>query len=416
MKNKFLFLFVLFVFMNSVSSMITEHGDMGLADSGHWIKKLSGVNCVETIECRTDSLLKHNVNHNHNLGLENKIDSFYEFSVGDLILVFSDGNLLHWIQSNDTLTNLTHHITEKDLLNNYGNYISKTPDPAIDPFNPPAYAEGAYSYAITQSFNATYTKINTILKLSADNITYGGTTNITANLIANGQPVVNKNISFNINGTNYTIITDEFGMATFNFTPPHAGSYNVTANFNGDTDYNPSTNSTIFVAKLNTSLSIVKTVNNNNPNINDSISYTINVKNDGTIINSPCLVRDYLPEGLEYEHSNSDAGSYDHSTGIWTIPRLGSGETATLNITVKCKSIGNIANTAFLVLNDYNNNGTNDSSVQITVISFDNVSATPLTQTFELTTYFQDTGNKYIADEGEIKFQKKINLNKIKIN
>jgi len=189
------------------------------------------------------------------------------------------------------------------------------------------------------------------------------------------------------------------GLATLNFTPPHAGIYNVTANFSGDTDYNLSTNSTIFcVAKLNTSLSIVKTVNNNNPNFNDTVSYTINVKNDGTTINSPVLVKDNLPEGLEYWNSNSNAGSYDHSTGVWTIPRLGSGETATLNIIVKCKSKGNIANTAFLVLNDYNNNGTNDSSVQIAVHRGYGKGAI-------ITVHEEDTGKGNLADTGHVQMK-----------
>jgi len=143
MKNKFLFIFVLFVLINSISAMTlgVEYGDNDLNDNGHWIKKLSGVNYDETWKYKTNSL-HGTINVNLLATIrEYKADSLYEFSVGDLILVFSDGSLLHWIQSNDTLTNLTHHITEKILLNNYGNYISKTPDPVIDPFNPPNYAE-----------------------------------------------------------------------------------------------------------------------------------------------------------------------------------------------------------------------------------------------------------------------------------
>ncbi|GAA5819303.1 MAG: conserved hypothetical protein [Methanobrevibacter sp. CfCl-M3] len=52
---------------------------------------------------------------------------------------------------------------------------------------------------------------------------------------------------------------------------------------------------------------------------------------------------------------------------MWTIPGLNSGDTATLNITCKVKSVGNLINRAFLVLDDYNNSLTNDSSVNITV-------------------------------------------------
>ncbi|GAA5819479.1 MAG: Pseudogene of DUF11 domain-containing protein [Methanobrevibacter sp. CfCl-M3] len=139
--------------------------------------------------------------------------------------------------------------------------------------------------------------------------------------------------------------------------------------FVGDGDYNPSTSNNIFnVAKMNTSLNITKTVNSTNLVVGDLITYTINVTNNGTNnINTPILVNDILSSSLEYVNSSANVGSYVPGAGLWTISSLNRGSSAILNIIVKVKNEGIVTNTASFFLDKYNNNQTNESSVNVTI-------------------------------------------------
>ncbi|MDR1819935.1 MAG: DUF11 domain-containing protein [Methanobrevibacter sp.] len=241
-----------------------------------------------------------------------------------------------------------------DTINNAGNYVFSG---LVD----------------NQQLNITLfaERMNTSLNLTAANITYGDNTNISATLTdINGTLISNKTINFSINGTNYTAITNVNGVATLNNITLGAGNYSVSAMFAGDGDYNPSTsNNTFSVAKMNTSLNITKTVNSTNPVVGDLITYTINVMNNGTNnINTPILVNDILSSSLEYVNSSANVGSYVPGAGLWTIPSLNNGSSAILNIIVKVKNNeGIVTNTASFLLDNYNNNQTNESSVNVAV-------------------------------------------------
>ncbi|GAA5818431.1 MAG: DUF11 domain-containing protein [Methanobrevibacter sp. CfCl-M3] len=246
---------------------------------------------------------------------------------------------------------------------------------AKDPWNDTINNPGNYIFSAlvdNQQLNISFAteKANTSLSLTASDITYEDNTNITATLTSdNGTGLINKNLTFNINGTDYNVTTNGLGVAVLNISGLHAGSYNVSVSFDGDDGYNPSTNNTTFnVGKRDTSLSISKTVNSTNPVVGDLVGYTIKVMNNGTNnISTLILVNDTLSSSLEFVGSSASVGDYSHSSGLWTILGLNSGDTATLNITVRVKSSGNLVNRAFLVLDDYNNSLTNDSSVDITV-------------------------------------------------
>ncbi|MBI5963149.1 MAG: DUF11 domain-containing protein [Chloroflexi bacterium] len=83
------------------------------------------------------------------------------------------------------------------------------------------------------------------------------------------------------------------------------------------------------------SLSIANTVNNQNPTVGTNVIFTITVNNPSTSLFGATNVEvaALLPTGLTYISSSS--GSYNGSTGIWTIGTLPIGVSATLNITAK---------------------------------------------------------------------------------
>ena len=99
-------------------------------------------------------------------------------------------------------------------------------------------------------------------------------------------------------------------------------------------------------------LSLTKTVNKPNPAQGEEITYTINVKNNGTDNSTGVTVKDTLPTGVTYVSSTPTG--YDPTTGIWTVGNLNVNETKTLEIkaTVNNNATGTIRNIAQVQTSD----------------------------------------------------------------
>jgi len=69
------------------------------------------------------------------------------------------------------------------------------------------------------------------------------------------------------------------------------------------------------LAELNTRLS----VDNNAPEVGDEVEITIKARNEGPAAGNDVKVQVNLPDGLEYVSSTADVGSYDNSTGVWSV-------------------------------------------------------------------------------------------------
>jgi uncharacterized repeat protein (TIGR01451 family) len=82
-------------------------------------------------------------------------------------------------------------------------------------------------------------------------------------------------------------------------------------------------------------LSLTKTVSNTAPAPGASISYTVAVTNNGNTAASGVTVLDQLPLGVSFV-SSSGFGSYNSSTGVWTVGNIpvGTTRTRTINVTV----------------------------------------------------------------------------------
>jgi uncharacterized repeat protein (TIGR01451 family) len=96
-------------------------------------------------------------------------------------------------------------------------------------------------------------------------------------------------------------------------------------------------------------LSLTKTVNTTSPNVGKPVFYTITVHNDGPNTATNVTVKDVLPPGLLLVSTVTANGSYDFSTGIWTLATpLASGESATLTIRARVTvlAVGGVTNYA----------------------------------------------------------------------
>ncbi|MBK8617020.1 MAG: DUF11 domain-containing protein [Anaerolineales bacterium] len=86
-----------------------------------------------------------------------------------------------------------------------------------------------------------------------------------------------------------------------------------------------------------TTLNITNTVNNLNPNVGSNVVFTITVNNPSTnpYTATNTAVTASLPAGLTYVSYFSTLGTYNGSSGLWTIGNLVNGASATIKFTAK---------------------------------------------------------------------------------
>src|SRR5262249_8243723 len=70
-------------------------------------------------------------------------------------------------------------------------------------------------------------------------------------------------------------------------------------------------------------LQIAKTVSNSNPNVGDTIAFTVTLNNLGPDIATNVQVADLLPAGLTFVSAIPSQGSYSSATGVWTVGTVG---------------------------------------------------------------------------------------------
>ncbi|MBC7411782.1 MAG: DUF3494 domain-containing protein [Bacteroidia bacterium] len=139
-----------------------------------------------------------------------------------------------------------------------------------------------------------------------------------------------------------------------------AGTYTLTVS-NG-TCTSPSTSVSVVVNNCGVDLSIVKTVNNINPAVGSTVIFTITATNISLTNATGVTVTDVLQAGYAYVSSNATTGTYNNSTGTWTVGNLNSNATETLTITATVLLAGSHVNTATITGTEIDGNLTNNNS------------------------------------------------------
>jgi gliding motility-associated-like protein/uncharacterized repeat protein (TIGR01451 family) len=116
-------------------------------------------------------------------------------------------------------------------------------------------------------------------------------------------------------------------------------------------------------------LAISKIVDNSNPNIEDTVTFTIVVKNLESAIAIDVVVQENVPSGYNYLFHNVSMGTFDNATGLWNIGDMTAGGSATLQITVSLNIPG-----------DFINIVTVSSSTLLTDVDFENNRAQAFTR------------------------------------
>ena len=108
-----------------------------------------------------------------------------------------------------------------------------------------------------------------------------------------------------------------------------------------------------------TDLEIKKTASNANPKLNDSVDWTITVKNNGPNDATNVIITDILPSGLNYVSSTPSKGRYSNS--VWNIDSLNINEIAALTITTKISKTGLIINAANVTSDEFDIDKSNNN-------------------------------------------------------
>lgn len=149
----------------------------------------------------------------------------------------------------------------------------------------------------------------------------------------------------------------------YHFSPQYAGTNPAIDSdafpANGETAPREFTSGTLYLdwdaglIREQADLAITKTVNPNPVTVGEEITYTIMVRNNGPDTAQNVRVIDILPEGIEFMDYTATVGTYDPSTGMWTIGDLEDGQTATLTIKAKAIRSGVFNNVAVVSSDTY---------------------------------------------------------------
>ena len=121
----------------------------------------------------------------------------------------------------------------------------------------------------------------------------------------------------------------------------------------GETDPDSSNNSSALILNSGTQADLIieNVADNPSPNVDDTITFTIRVTNNGIDSATGVEVTDLLTD-MTYQSSVSTQGIYDSDTGIWDVGNLNIGGSATIQLTVKVDNTEEIINTAVITNND----------------------------------------------------------------
>jgi uncharacterized repeat protein (TIGR01451 family) len=93
-------------------------------------------------------------------------------------------------------------------------------------------------------------------------------------------------------------------------------------------------------------LVLSKTVDDDSVFVDDSVTFTVTLRNDGPNATTGVIVEDALPERLTLLDHTVSRGTYDVDSGTWSVGSMAIGESVTLTITASPNRVGEVTNVA----------------------------------------------------------------------
>ena len=109
-------------------------------------------------------------------------------------------------------------------------------------------------------------------------------------------------------------------------------------------------------------------MNDPTPNVGDTITYIVTLSNDGPDEATNVQVRDRLPGGVTFVSATPSQGTYDGTTGIWTVGTVTTAAPLTLALEAVVVSPRRQVNTARIFHSDQYDpdNGNNAATATVT--------------------------------------------------
>jgi uncharacterized repeat protein (TIGR01451 family) len=116
-------------------------------------------------------------------------------------------------------------------------------------------------------------------------------------------------------------------------------------------------------------LAVTKTVDNPQPIFGTPVTYTITVTNHGPNAATNVIVADPPWTGLILVGSSASQGSFDGTTGVWSVGTLANGVTAILHVTAQTAADGPIVNNAVARADQFDPDlANNQAAAMVTVL------------------------------------------------
>ena len=246
------------------------------------------------------------------------------------------------------------------LINNTANVTSSTfdPDPTDNNSTVTINVQPSADLAVIKVVNNTVPNVGQSITFTIT-VTNNGPDNATGVLTTDLLPVGLTYLSSSANQGSYNNNT---GLWTIgNITSGNSVVLTIVANVTGTgqidnsvnvtgSQHDPNLNNNQDLVSLNgqptADLAVTKTVDNSNPNNGKTVTFTINVFNAGPNTATNVLLSDLLPVGLILQSANPSQGSYNSTTGIWSIGTMAHPSTVTMTIVALANQTGFFTNIA----------------------------------------------------------------------
>ncbi|KAF2338486.1 PKD domain-containing protein [Flavobacterium tistrianum] len=155
-------------------------------------------------------------------------------------------------------------------------------------------------------------------------------------------------------------------------------------NDDGDQSEDDEDNAVVTPIPPSADLSLTKTVSNPTPLVGSTVTFSIITTNSGPQDAALVQVTDLLPSGYTYTNFNATSGTYDTTTGLWTLDILRSSESETLQINAIVNPTGDYTNIAEVTNSDTPDPDSTPNNGVPTEDDYGTATTTPIPQSSDL--------------------------------